>query len=106
MEATVATMGIDLRISDVSGQKTVRAKGVPGQSTIGELVTGLLTKMGLAKNDVQGRPLNYRARLDREGRHLSGAELVGDALKDDDFLVLQPNIDAGAPAAGGRKSNR
>jgi hypothetical protein len=94
-QATTATLGIDLQISDVSGQKTVRAKGVPGHSTIGELVMSLLTKMGLAKNDVEGRPLNYRARLDREGRHLNGSELVGETLKEDDHLVLQPNSDAG-----------
>ena len=104
--ATAALMGIDLKVSDVSGQKNVRAKAVAGHSTIGELVTGLLTKMGLARTDVEGRPLNYRARLDREGRHLHGSELVGDALKNDDLLVLQPNIDAGARETAARPGER
>lgn len=90
-----ATMTIGLRASDVSGQKSVRAPAVPAYSTIGELVQGLLAKMGLVRNDIEGRPLQYRARLDREGRHLHGSERVGDALKEDDHIVLQPNIDAG-----------
>jgi len=84
-----------LRVSDVSGQKAVRASAVPANFTVSELVQGLIAKMDLARNDVEGRPLNYQARLDREGRHLSGAETVGDALRDDDEIVLTPNIDAG-----------
>ena len=55
----------------------------------------LLTGKGLAPNDTAGRPLHYQARLDREGRHLHGAETVGDALREDDEIVLTPNIDAG-----------
>jgi hypothetical protein len=44
---------------------------------------------------VEGRPLDYSARLDREGRHLNSSEIVGDALKEGDEIVLTPNIDAG-----------
>ena len=95
-EATAtATSSIGLRVSDVSGQKTVRAAGVPGYTTVAELVQGLLHKIGLPRNDAEGRPLSYRARLNREGRHLNGNERVGEALKEDDHVVLQPNIDAG-----------
>jgi hypothetical protein len=87
------TMG--LRVTDVSGQKSVKAAGVPTNFTVGELVQRLIAKMGLAPNDTTGRPLHYQARLDREGRHLHGAETVGDALREDDEIVLTPNIDAG-----------
>ena len=90
-----AAMTLGLRVSDVSGQKAVRASAVPSTFTIGELVQGLIERMGLARNDVEGRPLNYQARLDREGRHLNGRETVGDALREDDEIVLTPNIDAG-----------
>jgi hypothetical protein len=93
--AQAATMTMGLRVSDMSGQKTVRASAVPLSSTIGELVQGLLVKMGLARNDVDGRPLQYYARLERQGRHLNGSEVVGDALQEDDELTLSPNIDAG-----------
>ena len=90
-----AAMTLGLRVSDVSGQKTVRASAVPVSFTVGELVQKLIAKMGLARNDVEGRPLHYQARLEREGRHLNGAETVGDALREDDEIVLTPNIDAG-----------
>jgi len=99
-EAAVAIgPGIDLRVSDVSGQKTVKASGVPGYTTVAEFVQGLLHKIGLPRNDAEGRPLSYRARLEREGRHLNGNERVGEALKEDDHVVLQPNIDAGGYTA-------
>jgi hypothetical protein len=87
---------IDLQASDVSGQNLANARGVPADSTVGELVQGLLAQMKLPRNDVAGRPLNYHARLDREGRHLHASEIVGDALQQQDRIVLQPNIDAGS----------
>ncbi len=90
-----ATMTMALRVSDMSGQRSVRAPAVPTSFTIGELVQRLIAKMGLARNDSAGRPLDYHALLDREGRHLHGAELVGDALLEEDEIVLTPNIDAG-----------
>ena len=95
MEAAAAMMTVALNVSDVTGQKMVKASAVPKRATVGELVQGLLAKMRLPRNDVSGRPLTYRARLEREGRHLHGHEQVGDALRDEDSLVLHPNIDAG-----------
>jgi len=73
-----------MRVSDVSSDSTVR-----------ELVQGLLARMRLVDKDVEGRPIEYRARLEREGRHLHDSELVGDALLPDDEIVLQPKINAG-----------
>lgn len=90
-----ATMTMGLRASDVSGQKAVRASEVPTTFTVSELVQRLIDKMGLARTDSGGYPLTYQARLDREGRHLHGTETVGDALREDDSIVLSPNIDAG-----------
>ena len=89
------TMTVGIRVTDVSRQKTVRAPAVPARSTIREMVERLIAKMGLSRNDVQGRPLQYQARLEREGRHLNGAEIVGDALREDDELTISPSIDAG-----------
>ena len=94
-QAAAVMAGVSLLVSDVSGQKTVRASKVPASSTVGELVQGLLARLGLPRNDTAGRPLTFRARLEREARHLNGSELVGDALQEDDHIVLQPNIDAG-----------
>jgi hypothetical protein len=93
MEQTAETLG--LHVSDVSGQRTVKASSIPTRATVSDLVLGLLAKMRLPRNDASGRPLTYRARLEREGRHLLGHEQVGEALRDEDRIVLQPNIDAG-----------
>jgi molybdopterin converting factor small subunit len=90
-----AAAALGLRVSDVSGQKRVHAPAVPRGVTVSELVQRLTQKMGLARNDGEGRPIAYQARLDREGRHLHGSENVANALRDDDEIVLMPNIDAG-----------
>ena len=87
--------GLGLRVTDVSGQKRANVRDVPQDSTVGELLQGILSQMNLPQNDPGGRPLTYHARLEREGRHLLASERVGDALQAGDELVLQPNIDAG-----------
>jgi hypothetical protein len=92
MEAAVTKR---IRISDVTGQKAVKAPAVPSRLAIGEFVQSLIARMGLARNDVHGRPLKFQAQLAREGRHLRNSEIVGDALRDDDEIVLTPDIDAG-----------
>jgi hypothetical protein len=97
-EAAAAAMTLALTVSDVSGQKKVKASAVPKRATVSELVHGLLARMRLPRNDVGGRPLTYRARLEREGRHLHPHEQIGEVLRDEDELVLQPNIDAGGRA--------
>ncbi|HBO43044.1 MAG TPA: hypothetical protein DD670_03740 [Planctomycetaceae bacterium] len=97
MVATMERKGVSLQARDVSRQKLVFADDVPTGATVGELVEGLLTskEMNLPRRDAEGRPLNYHARLEREGRHLHASELVGDVLQDKDEIVLQPNIQAG-----------
>jgi len=94
--ATARTAIDDLQVSDVTGQKLRSVGNVPVDCTVGELIQGVLGDMKLPKNDGAGRPLVYHARLDREGRHLHGAETVGDALQSGDKVVLTPNIEAGA----------
>ncbi|MGE0553219.1 MAG: hypothetical protein AB7R55_07295 [Gemmatimonadales bacterium] len=87
-----------LEVSDVTGQRAVDIEEVDGDATVGELVDRLLADLELTRDDADGRPITYRARLEREGRHLHAAERVADALRTGDRLVLQPNIDAGGPA--------
>ncbi len=84
-----------LEVSDVSGQKRMTVDQVAESSRIGELVEQFLAELDLVREDAEGRPLSYHARLEREGRHLNGAERAGDTLQSGDVLVLQPNIDAG-----------
>lgn len=95
MAKTEVMPGIPLTVSDVSGQKVFDVSNAPGDSTVGELIQEMLSRMNLPKNDSGGQPLSYHARLEREGRHLHASERVGDALAAGDQLTLQPNIDAG-----------
>jgi hypothetical protein len=86
---------VGVRVRDASRQKQARAEA-PSDATVGELVEGLLkSRMRLPQQDSEGRALSYWARLEREGRHLHSSERVGDALREDDELVLQPSIQAG-----------
>jgi hypothetical protein len=89
------TFELALEATDVSGQKTFSVPRVPMDSTVGELVRGLVPSMRLPETDVAGRPLNYHALLEREGRHLHASEAVADVLEEGDRVVLQPNIEAG-----------
>lgn len=93
MSATASTLS--LRITDFTGQKRTRVSSVSSHSTIGDLVRSLLAKLGLPESNVDGQPLAYQARLQREGRHVHASELVGEALEEDDEITLTPSIDAG-----------
>jgi hypothetical protein len=87
---------LSLRASDVSRQRRVRVENVARDATVGELVQGLLSDgLRLPEQDVEGRPLTYRARLERECRHLNATEIVGDTFQDEDEIVIQPHITAG-----------
>jgi hypothetical protein len=90
-----ATATFDVLARDVTGQKRFRLTGVSAQSSVGELVRGALARMGLVTRDHTGQELDYRARLDREGRQLHSSERVGDALRSDDEIVLTPRVSAG-----------
>lgn len=94
-QAAAATMASGVTVRDVTGQKRYRLGLVSKDSTIGELIQELLGKMGLARNDSQGRTLSYRALLEREGRHLNAHELVRDALEAEDEIALHPSVEAG-----------
>lgn len=86
---------IPLEFTDISRQKRFTVKNAPADGTVGALVNEMIGKMNLPRNDGSGRPLNYHARLEREGRHLHASELIGDALQTGDRLTMQPDIIAG-----------
>jgi hypothetical protein len=92
---TVETLGLTLEATDVSQQRLRRVHNVQREVTVREFIQSLLPQMSLPQNDPEGRPLSYQALHEREGRHLQHWELIGDALKSGDRVVLQPNIDAG-----------
>ena len=92
---TAAMTTLDLFARDVTGQKKFRLGNVSRQSSVGEIVRGALARMGLGTQDREGHDLEYRARLERDGRQLHNSELVGDVLQPQDEIVLTPRINAG-----------
>jgi hypothetical protein len=89
----LATIGITA--SDVSGQRRVSVRDIPVESTVGEVLDALTPRLHLDRLDQDGNPLQVEARLDREARALHRSELVRDALRPEDHLVLHPRVTAG-----------
>jgi hypothetical protein len=84
---------LSLEVSDL--QKAFSLKDIPTTATVGELISAAIPRMNLPSRDDSGSPVCYRARHEREGRHLNDSEIVGDALKNDDRIFVEPNIEAG-----------
>ncbi len=93
MSANTATM--QLTISDVTRQKVRSIENVSTQATTAELVHAFIDDLNMPRNDPAGRSLTYRALNRREARHLRPDERLGDSVQNNDWLVIQPNVDAG-----------
>ncbi|HEV7403701.1 MAG TPA: hypothetical protein VGO11_12270 [Chthoniobacteraceae bacterium] len=90
----INTATLRLRATDPGERNPVQLSDVSIDLTVGELLDSLVESMHLPRHDRSGRPLEYQARLDREGRHLHRSERVA-VLEQDDELVLHPSVDAG-----------
>jgi len=95
---TATAETIDLMVTDLSGQRHLRASDVSRNATVGQMMEDLLARLKIGRHDANGAPLEFRVRLDREARHLHGDERVGDALLPDDQVTLHPSADAGGAA--------
>ncbi len=94
MGQVIAFDELSVRASDVTRQRSEPVRA-PRESTVGEWVDALVSKLGLRRKDSDGNPYVYRSRLEREGRHLNAGEIVGEVLQEDDHVVLHPNVNAG-----------
>ena len=94
MQQVVALDGVRINASDVTGQKSLQVR-VARDATIGEWIQSVLDDLDLNRKDAYGTPHPYRARLEREGRHLNASEIAGEVLREDDHVVLQPGVMAG-----------
>lgn len=93
---TTATANrISLTARDMTGQKKYSVRDLPIDTTVQELIRGLTARMGLPAEDSTGVPQAFHAYLDRDGRHLNASETVGDVLRDQDEIVLHPDVQAG-----------
>ena len=86
---------IDLKACAGTDQQVFDVEFVPTDFTVSEAVEVMVNDLGLPRKDPQGRPQSYAAFLGREGRKLNPTEFVGDALKTDDFVELEPHVNAG-----------
>jgi len=85
---------LTLHVQDMSGQREYVARDVPSDALWSEAMSSIVAKMSLPKNSPSGDSV-WTGRLEREGRHLHGSEVVGDALQTGDHIVLQPEVNAG-----------
>ncbi|MBN1421528.1 MAG: hypothetical protein JXP34_22335 [Planctomycetes bacterium] len=86
--------GISVVISDPWLQRRAELDVDP-EASIRELVDSAIGHLSLPRNDASGRSITFHARLEREGRHMNAAEIVREALRTSDHLILEPDIDAG-----------
>ncbi len=92
----------DIVFRDISGQRRVPVTASVDAS-VGELTRSVVARMHLDPADAAGHPVRYRAHLEPTrgvGRLLNQSERVGDALQDQDEVVLQQDIDAGGDREG------
>lgn len=85
-----------VRVSDVTGSRRLSFE-LPedDDGTVGELIDSLVPKMQSPTVDSAGRALTYTLRSEMDGgARLHRSQPLAD-IRDQDALVLAPNIDAG-----------
>ena len=85
---------LTITAQDITGQRVNRFEEVSPDGRISEFAEDILDIMDEPR-EIDGRPMSYMLRLDREGRLLGGSERIGDALMTDDKVVVMPNVTAG-----------
>lgn len=86
---------LNLTARDASGQRQYTVRDLRADTTVQELIRGLVPRMGLPAEDSTGTPQAFHAFLERDGRHLRASESVGDALRNEDEIILHPDVQAG-----------
>ena len=81
-------------IEDFTGSVRRRARDVPSDVTVGDLVAGYTRQLKLPEVDAQGRPVLYGARTSA-GETLNSSDRLGDVLVDDEVVTLTKSVTAG-----------
>ena len=92
MGAAVTMLNLTAR--DATGQRKFSVRDLAGDTSVQELIRGLVPRMGLPSEDSTGTPQAFHAFLERDGRHLLSSETVGEVLRDQDEIVLHPDVQA------------
>jgi hypothetical protein len=88
-----ATATLSFKVEDFTGQRRMRARGVPAEATIGEVSASLMRQLALPANDLNGQPITYGVRAN--GSSLAESDRVGDVLQEGDTVTLTQNVTAG-----------
>ena len=92
-------MKLNLTARDASGQRRFAVRDVRADTTVQSFIHGLTPRMGLPVEDSTGMPQAFHAFLERDGRHLHSSETIGEALRNEDEIVLHPDVQAGGSAS-------
>ncbi len=85
---------LTFEIEDFTGSVRRRARQVPSDVTVGELVDGYTKQLKLPEVDAHGRPVLYGARTSN-GETLNSSDRVGDVVVDDQVVTLTKSVTAG-----------
>ena len=85
---------ITINATDVTGQRRVALK-TRRDATVGELIGEVGSRRRLFQEDAENRPITWHARDESRGVALRRSQIVGEALRDQDSVRLQPEISAG-----------
>jgi hypothetical protein len=91
----LTTNPLEIFVSDVARQRSFRIKKLPKHITIAKFISESVSRMHLNKTKEGDGEHGFQAYLKREGRHLNPTEITGDALRPQDEIILQPDIQAG-----------
>ena len=95
MQAATSTSNISFQIKDNTGQRRYAVRNFRSEATVGELIRGMVDKMGLRSAGDDAPDDVFHAFSGREGRHLRSAEIVGDVIEEGDEITLRPDVQAG-----------
>jgi hypothetical protein len=84
-----------VRAQDVAGLKAVSWVPRSNNQTVGEMIDELVAELKLPEDDGVS-PIVYSARRESDGMALSASEQAIDVLSDDETVVLEPDVNAGA----------
>ncbi len=95
MTATTTMENISFTAKDNSGQRRYAVRNYRSGATVGDLIHGLVERMGLRSEGAETIDDVYHAFSGREGRHLRSAEIIGDVIEEGDEIILRPDVQAG-----------
>jgi hypothetical protein len=83
-----------LEVEDFTGQVRRRARNIPSDEPVGDLVNNLREELHLPDIDASGRPVRYGATTSR-GDVLNFTDRVGDVLEEGEVITLTKSVTAG-----------